>query len=205
MLDPGLMSFVQESLPPPPARVLEVGAGDGELAGALRSSGYDVVAIDPASTVDAVLPVALHQLEGDPGSFDAAVAVLSMHHVQPLPESCQRLAELVRTGGLLVLDELDVERFDDRAARWWLDHHEPGDDRFGEPGEIVGFLRHHCHPLAAVVGALEPWFGLERPARGPYLYRWQLPPALRGTEERLIAAGELPATGARIVGVRVST
>jgi hypothetical protein len=49
---------------------------------------------------------------------------------------------------------------------------------------------------------LEPWFELKEPVRGTYLYRWYLPPDLRGTEQELIAAGELPATGARIVGVR---
>ena len=204
MLDPGLISFVRDALPPPPARVLEVGAGDGELASELSSAGYQALAIDPASTVHTVEPIPLHELDGKPGSFDAAVAVLSMHHVEPLSESCQRLAELVRSGGPLVLDELDVERFDKRAASWWLEHNELGDERFDNPQQIIEFLRHHCHPLRAVVAALEPWFELGEPARGPYLYRWQLPPALRDVEERLISAGQLPAVGARIVGVRVS-
>ena len=33
-----------------------------------------------------------------------------------------RLAELVRPGGVLAIDEVDVERLDERAARWWLEH-----------------------------------------------------------------------------------
>jgi hypothetical protein len=37
---------------------------------------------------------------------------------------------------------------------------------------------------------------------GPYLYRWDLDPALRAVEEALVAQGVLPATGARFVGVR---
>jgi hypothetical protein len=37
---------------------------------------------------------------------------------------------------------------------------------------------------------------------GPYLYRWDLDPVLRTIEERLVAAGDLPATGARLIGVR---
>jgi SAM-dependent methyltransferase len=202
VLDPGLTRFVKRALPPPPARVLEVGAGDGELAAELASAGYDVVAIDPASTVDAVKPIALHELDGEPGSFDASVAVLSMHHVEPLPESCRRLAELVRGGGSLVLDELDVDRFDERAGRWWLEHRQDGEDRFATPDELLEFLRHHCHPLSVVLGALGDWFELAPPARGAYLYRWQLPIALRASEEQLIAGDRLPATGARIVGVR---
>src|SRR5438270_6091512 len=99
MLDPGTLSFVLDTLPPPPIRVLEVGAGDGELAQALAGRGYDVVAIDPASEAPAVRRVSLHELSEPSGSFDAAVAVLSLHHVEPLDESCARLADLVERGG----------------------------------------------------------------------------------------------------------
>jgi len=202
MLDASMMRFVLGSLPPSPARVLEVGAGDGELAGALTSAGYDVVAIDPASKVPSVRPVALQELHEPRGSFDAAVAVLSMHHVEPLTESCRRLGEIVRPAGALVLDEIDFDCFDERAARWWLDHHEPVKADTSSPAEIVNFLRHHCHMLSSVAAALEEWFELGPPTRGPYLYRWELSPTLRDTEVELIAAGQLPATGARIVGAR---
>ena len=47
MLASDVAVFVRGALPPAPARVLEVGAGDGELATALAAWGYDVVAIDP--------------------------------------------------------------------------------------------------------------------------------------------------------------
>ncbi len=47
MLDPAVLRFVSLTLPAAPARVLEVGAGDGKLAQALREAGYEVVAIDP--------------------------------------------------------------------------------------------------------------------------------------------------------------
>ena len=207
MLDPGVEGFVRGSLPPPPARVLEVGAGDGELGAALASAGYDVVAIDPASTADQVRPVRLHELSEPPASFDAAVAIVSLHHVEPLRESCRRLAEVVRPGGTLVLDEIDVERFDERAARWWLEQrgprdHGPEDHGPTTPAEIVGFLRHHIHGLPSMQGVLAEWFELGPPSRGPYLYRWELGPELRAPEESLIASGELPAVGVRVVGNR---
>jgi SAM-dependent methyltransferase len=204
MLDPGVEGFVFGSLPRAPARVLEVGAGEGELAAALASSGYDVVAIDPAATVDHVRPIPLVEVSEPPGSFDAAVAIVSLHHVEPLGASCRRLAEVVRPGGTLVLDEIDVVRFDERAAGWWLEQRGPRehDHAPGTPAEIVAFLRHHIHDLQTIQDALGEWFELGAPTRGPYLYRWELGPEKRGPEESLIAAGDIPAVGVRIVGTR---
>jgi hypothetical protein len=37
-------------------------------------------------------------------------------------ESCRRLAEALRPGGTLVLDEIDVERFDEVAGRFRVKH-----------------------------------------------------------------------------------
>jgi SAM-dependent methyltransferase len=205
--DPEVLRFVRDSLPAAPARVLEVGAGEGEVARALISAGYDVLAIDPAASTEPVQAVALHELDAPIASFDAAVAVVSLHHVEPLGESCRRLAEVLRPGGALVVDEIDLERFDERAAGWWLEHRDAGahahaDHEPGTPEEIVAFLRHHIHSLDTVTGALGQWFELGPPVRGPYLYRWELPPGLRSDELRDIAAGRLPAVGVRIVGTR---
>jgi SAM-dependent methyltransferase len=195
-------AFVQRALPPAPARVLEVGAGDGELATLLAQAGYDVLAIDPAPAEGgAVRPVALADLDEPPASFDAAVAVLSLHHVNPLAESCAHLAGLLAPGAVLVLDEFDVGRVDVDAASWWLAR--GGHDRVA--GEVVAELRHHCHTFAEVVAALAPWFEPEgQPARGPYLYRWALPDGMRDEEEAAIAAGEIQATGVRLVARRAA-
>ena len=106
-------AYVRAALPPPPARVLEVGAGAGELAAELRSAGYDVVAIDPAGG-PGIVQVPLHELAEPDGSFDAAVAVVSLHHVEPLDASAERLAALLGPGARLVIDEFDVARYDER-------------------------------------------------------------------------------------------
>jgi len=200
-----VVAFACASLPPPPARVLEVGAGDGELAATLRTLGYDVVAIDPSSGGAGVVPVALHELEEPDASFDAALAVVSLHHVEPLAESCRRLATLVRPRGRLVIDEFDVERFDERAAHWWqLQRIAAGAQPQEEPGEAVAHLRAHLHSLSALRDELGRDFALGEPVRGPYLHRWGVSVDLRSAEEQRIAAGALPATGARLVGVRLS-
>src|SRR5947208_1125546 len=108
MIAADVRAYVRANLPPPPARILEVGAGEGDLARALRVAGYDVLAIDPDPRGDDVRAVALHELDEPPGSFDAAVAVVSLHHVEPLEASCARLAELLRPAATLVVDEMDV-------------------------------------------------------------------------------------------------
>jgi ubiquinone/menaquinone biosynthesis C-methylase UbiE len=190
-----LIAFVRATLPPPPTRVLEIGAGDGELAAALSSAGYEVVAIDPASEAENVRRLPLHELEDEP--FDVAVAAVSLHHIEPLGESFERLAALVRPGGRLVIDEVDFDQLDERAARWWLAR----SGHQAEPADVLGVID-HMHSLARLREALQPHFELGEPVRGAYLYRWNIPTDVRAEEEAGIAAGELPAMGARLVGIR---
>jgi SAM-dependent methyltransferase len=203
MLTRDLLAFVRASLPEPPCRVLEIGAGRGELATVLRDAGYDVTAIDPAAEPESgVEPLALLDAAG---SFDAAVAVVSLHHVDPLEASCAHLAELIAPGGRLIMDELDIARYDVRAMDWWLAQRRAvgiNEAHGRDAGELLEHLIAHLHPLEQISAALRPWFAVGEPVRGPYLHRWELRPSLRDAEVELIAEGRLPATGARLVAVR---
>jgi SAM-dependent methyltransferase len=201
-----VLAYVRGALPAPPGRVLEIGAGDGELASALTDAGYEVTAIDPAAEPDGLVqPIPLIEVEG---SFDAAVAVVSLHHVEPLIESLAHLAELLPAGAPLVIDELDCQRFDERAARWWRGQrqalgHEDGHDGHAPstPAEMVADLRSHVHSIETILAALAPAFEVGRPVPGPYMHRWHLPASLRDTEVELIAAGHLPPVGCRLIAV----
>jgi SAM-dependent methyltransferase len=199
-----VLDFVLAALPPPPARVLEVGAGGGELAAVLAASGYDVVAIDPAADgTAAVRPVALLDLDAPPASFDAAIAVVSLHHVAPLEPSCAHLAALVRPGGRLAVDEMDVEALDERAAGWWCARRrERGLEAPDDDAALAADARSHLHAVARIRAALSPAFELTDVERGPYMYRWNLDHELRDAEAEAIAAGRMPAVGARFTGVR---
>jgi 2-polyprenyl-3-methyl-5-hydroxy-6-metoxy-1,4-benzoquinol methylase len=203
MIAADVRAFVRANLPSPPARVVEVGAGEGDLANALRVVGYDVLAIDPEPRGDGVRAIALHDLDEPRGAFDAAVAVVSLHHVEPLEASCARLAAVLRPGATLIVDEMDVSAYDERAAAWWLRQRRAlGVQTDRTPEAMVAELRHHLHPLARIAAALGEGFDVGRPLRGPYLYRWYLNESLRPAEEDLIARGELPAVGARFVAHR---
>jgi SAM-dependent methyltransferase len=204
MLAEDVVGFVLANMPQAPARVLEVGAGDGELARLLTSAGYEVVAVDPGATTPDVIPVPLAALEEPAASFDAAVAVLSLHHVDPLEESCVRLASVLRHGATLLVDEFDVDRFDERAATWWLEQRRLlGAEETRAAADIVAVLRSEVHPLSRIRAALEPHFELQGRDVDGYLYRWDLDEALRPPEVQLIAAGELPGLGVRLVGHRL--
>jgi ubiquinone/menaquinone biosynthesis C-methylase UbiE len=203
MIASNVRAFVRANLPPPPARVLEVGAGAGELARALRAAGYEVTAIDPKPSGEGVDEESLHTLPVPSAPFDAAVATVSLHHVEPLEESCARLAAVLAAGAVLVIDELDMEALDERAAQWWLDQQRAlGREHAKSAAELVSERRHHLHSLRAVVEALTPGFEVGPPIRGPYLYRWNLNESLRAAEEELIAQARLPAVGARLLARR---
>lgn len=120
-----------------------------------------------------------------------------------LAESCAHLASLVVPGAVLVIDEFDVGRLDERAAGWWLAQRlAAGSEDEHEPATLIAFMRDHVHPLDLLLDGLAPHYMLGAPVRGPYLHRWNLDPRLRDVEEHLIATGQLPATGARIVARR---
>src|SRR3954468_3480806 len=187
---PDLVAYVRAALPAPPARVLEIGAGDGSLARALRAAGYDVTAVDPMAGPDSgVEPIPLHAGDAPPRHFDAAVAIVSLHHVVPLGESLRRLSEVLRHGARLVVDEMDLDAYDARAAVWWLGHAQV--DR--QPQDMLAELQEHIIPVSRIRAGWAGGSEVCEPVPGPYLYRWKIDPALRSEEEQLIAAGAIPA------------
>ncbi|HUA05020.1 MAG TPA: class I SAM-dependent methyltransferase [Solirubrobacteraceae bacterium] len=200
------MAFVMGALPAPPVQVLEIGAGKGEVAAALSDAGYAITAIDPAAEPGGI--VARCSLLEARGSFDVAVAVVSLHHIDPLEESCAHLATLLPPGAQLVIDELDIDRYDERAMRWWHSQRQAlglgSNDHDHGPLEILDHMRAHIHPLESVCAALRPYFELGQPVRGPYLHRWELRPSLYEVEVDLIAAGLIPAVGARLIATRTA-
>ena len=200
---PEVEDWVRENLPPAPARVLEIGAGEGELARSLRASGYEVTAIDPKSEIAEVEPVALIDLTPHELPFDAAIAVVSLHHVEPLAASVERLASVLDSDAPLLVDEFDAAALDERAAAWWLEQRRArGGEDPETPGELGPKMRAKVHSIDLIVSALSRWFTIGAVEPGTYLYRWHLDESLRPAEEALVERGELPRTGVRFIARR---
>jgi hypothetical protein len=103
-----------------------------------------------------------------------------------------------------VIDEMDVAAFDRRAAEWWLRQQAArGEAPDKTPEQLVDEHRAHLHPLDTILEALAAWFTVGTPVRGTWLHRWNLGESFRVEEETLIASGQLPAMGARVIAVRL--
>jgi SAM-dependent methyltransferase len=114
-------SFVLGQMGDPPARVLEVGCGEGELALALARVGHSVTAIDPRAPEGPIFRRVGIEEFTDPGQFDHVVASLSLHHVEDLGMALDNIADLLRAGGTLIVVEFAWDRIDEATVEWALE------------------------------------------------------------------------------------
>jgi SAM-dependent methyltransferase len=209
----GVAAFVREQLPPPPASLLEVGCGKGDLARELDAAGYAVVAIDPEAPSGRIFRVVkLEDFDGA-GPFDAVIASLSLHHIEDLGAGVDRIAELLEPGGLLVLNEWDRGRFQGRTARWYFHQRQALAALGREHAEIEPTFeewwtewwerRRDVHPYATMRPELDRRFSERLLQWVPYLYGYRLGGELEPLERALIDSGEIEAVGFRYIGVRL--
>src|SRR5438093_1939514 len=146
---------------PPPARLLEVGCGEGELARMLDAAGYDVLAIDPAAPEGPIFrAVTLEQLEAT-GLFDLAVADRMLHHVHPLEPALDKLAGLAP---LLVVEEFAWEQIDAETHAWYEETYRrlsAGGQALKGPSDLDQWRRNHTglHRSEDVLAALADRYG----------------------------------------------
>lgn len=191
-----LHALALRELPPPPARVLEVGCGSGELARTLAADGYDVVAVDPKAPDGAIFRrTSIEELE-DEGRFDAVVASLSLHHVHDLAEALDKVRSLMLPGASFLVREFAWDIVDEPTARW--DY-----ARRGEPGGLAEWRAEHddLHGFEALTEALDGRFTRRSFAWTPYLSEYRPAEGDDVEELRLIEAGEIRAVGFVYVGL----
>jgi SAM-dependent methyltransferase len=204
-------AFVRAQLPEPPARVLEIGCGSGELALTLAEAGYDMTAIDPAAPSGPIFRrLKLEDLEPTEGPFEGVVASRSLHHVANLGVALDRIVALLPLGGPLVLDEFAWDRLDLETADWYY-----GQLRAlaaaGRGAEVPPSLDACCrdwqeehvglHGYTDMRAELDARFEERLFLWTPYLHRLLDGEVSAQLEEQLIASGGIRATGFRYVGI----
>jgi SAM-dependent methyltransferase len=197
--------FLLAHLPPPPARVLEVGCGtEGGVTPTLVEAGYDMLAIDErAPEGERFRQITLEELE-EPSGFDAVVAERVFHHVHPLDDALDKVARLAP---LFVLDEFAWDRIDEPTREWYEGQHRAlraaGRQPHG-PSDLSEWRARWegLHPSDVIRRALATRFEQRLYADRPYLYRWLDGPATEPLEQALIDAGAIRPIGFRWIGTR---
>jgi SAM-dependent methyltransferase len=204
------LDFAREHLPPPPARVLEVGCGQGELTTALAVSGYDVLGIDPlAPEGEGFRRIRLEDLEPADGPYDAVVASYSLHHIRDLDHALDLVVELLEPGGVLVLDEFGWDLVDEPTLDWLYGQRRAlAAAGLGEAPASLEALRAEwktehlgLHGFEALRTAVAARFEEREFARMPFFHRQLGGVATEVLEQALVDAGAIEALGFRYAGV----
>lgn len=200
--------FAREHLPEPPARVLEVGCGQGELTTALAVAGYDVLGIDPvAPTGDLFRPLKLEDLD-ESETFDAVVARWSLHHIRDLDAGLDRIVSALTPGGVLVVDEFVWDLLDEPTLDWYYGQRRAlAAAGHGEAPPTQEELRRDwesehlgLHGFDALRNGLAARFDEIAFERVPYLHRTLGGVATEVLEQALIDAHAIQALGFRYAG-----
>jgi SAM-dependent methyltransferase len=200
--------FVRTQLPPPPARIIELGCGQaGGHITRMLDAGYAATGVDPEAPDGHVYRRVRFEDYRPDVPADAVVASLSLHHVAKLAVVLDRVCGLLRPGGTLVVIEWAWENFDQATAQWCF-RHQLRDS--GETGAWLGDLRtewsqsgqswekfcrgwaegHGLHTSAAIRRELDARFLLNHQATGPYYFP-ELADADMTAEQAAIDAGEI--------------
>jgi SAM-dependent methyltransferase len=162
----------------------------------------------------------------DAEPFDAVVFTASLHHISPLDAALDRAKSLLVPGGVLAVDDFDVEAPDACTARWYYETQEllaaagVYDPARVPPSRGLAPLerwredhRHEDPPLhtgRAILAGIEERFAPSRVTRVAYLYRYicaglrdaSLARYVKSVEEGHVAGGIVQAVGLRIIARR---
>ncbi|HZG34663.1 MAG TPA: class I SAM-dependent methyltransferase [Gaiellaceae bacterium] len=202
--------FLRAYLPEPPARILDVGCGFGELTTALAVAGYDALGIDPlAPHGDRFRRLKLEDLEEEP-LWDAVVSARSLHPMRDLDAALDKVVRLLRTGGILAVEEFAWDLVDEATLAWLWEQRRAIAAAGGPPApESLEELRTEweedrvgMNGFEALVSGLRGRFGELAFEPVPFLHRLLGGGTSAVLEQALIDAGEIRAVGFRFAGRR---
>jgi SAM-dependent methyltransferase len=134
-------------LAPPGARILDFGAGTGELALCLRGRGFEVVGVERLAAARAAAAAAGLELHPDltrlqPGSFDLVSAVEVIEHLRSPLAVLRDLRDLLVPGGRLFVTTPNRRGLRARLSRCrWRQARDPCHVILFDPRSLEGLLR----------------------------------------------------------------
>lgn len=205
-----LVDFVLENLPAAPARVLEVGCGEGDLARVLHKEDYDVVAVDPDAPEGPFFRRQGIEEFTSAERFHAVVAVRSLHPLKPLGAVLDRIAGMMQPTGVLVLEEFSWDRLDRETAAWFYTQRRVlasrggprAPERISDLEEEWGAQHDSLHGYDDLRREIDARFEERSFSWTPYLYTFlDGLDDVQDDEQKLIEGGGIRAVGFRYVGV----
>lgn len=206
--------FIEHHLSLQGKRVLDVGAGRGDILEHLRFSGAAVYPIDKsAKSIAAAKELGRTVHEADICSlcfkeeFDAVLFSMSAHHIHPLSKALDVAKGALKVGGVLLVEDFAVDECDESSAKWYYES--LGQDVAGDP--MGQWKREHTdehHPFNSgneMLALIQERFHVRTVERVPFFYRY---PASRAASEttrlfalevEMIAAKRVQPLGLRVV------
>jgi SAM-dependent methyltransferase len=208
---------VRSHLPPPPARIVEVGCGRlGGFVPRLVECGYQALGIDPAAPDGERYLQIEFERSNLSERLDGVVACTSLHHVGDPAEVLDKMASALVPGAPVVVVEWDWENFDEATARWCFERLVPGvedgwlqrrrDEWLASGQAWQEYLRgwanqHGLHGGQRLVRELDQRFERLVCDRGPYCFT-ELAETTQADELAAIASGQIQAIRIDYVGRR---
>ena len=113
---------------PPPARLLDVGAGRGRFVAAARAAGYDAAGVEPSErgvrAAREAYGVGLGHAgieDAEPGTFDVVTVWHVLEHVEDPGAALRRVTSWLRPGGVLLVGVPNVASAQAKVggSRWF--------------------------------------------------------------------------------------
>jgi SAM-dependent methyltransferase len=163
------------------------------------------------------------KLEAAAGSVDAVLFTHSLHHVHALDAAVLRVRELLRPGGLLVVEDFTWDELPAQTAAWAYAHFDAqrealrlGPRAWRQSGDPLAtwrshFIEHHLHGAGALRSALAAHFEVLSSEPVPYFFRYacmslgdapdgrEIAERFLNDERARIARGEIAALGWQLV------
>ena len=166
----------------------------------MDAAGYTVVAIDPRAPDGPIFRRTTLQDYDEAVPFEAAVATYSLHHIEPLNSSLDRIALLLQPHGKLILEEFGWDCLDQATAGWYAQQQ----GMSSIESVLAEWRTEHegLHSYEEMRHSIDERFSEECLEWRPYLYQCLKRDELETSERDAIRRHEIRPVGFRYVGVR---